>query len=157
MIGLKYWIAIGGVVALVAAGNLALSQAYDHGQADQQARQARVDSLLTDLRNAEKEQIENAAQKRIAAAGADRDRAVSAAAGLRGELTEIKRIARNASGAFATGGTARDAVVVLADMLDQCGERYRRVAGFADAAHNAGLTCQAQYKSIKGKLNNANH
>lgn len=149
---LKHWLAIAAVVALVVAGQLALSKAYNEGVAFQKGIQAQADNLLADLRNAEKERIENDAQKRITVANDSRDRAIAARAGLQKQLASIKQYAEDHTGVITPGGTARDAVVLLADMLGQCAERYQRVAGFADEAHNAGLTCQAQYKSLRDKV-----
>lgn len=149
---LKHWLAIGAVVALVVAGQLALTKAYNEGVEFQKGIQAQADVLLADLRNAEKERIEDNAKKRIAGADAARDRAVAARAGLQQQLAAIKQYAEEHSGIVTPGGTARDAVVLLADMLGQCAARYQQMAGFADKAHNAGLTCQAQYQSLKGQV-----
>lgn len=149
---LKHWLAIGAVVALVVAGQLALTKAYNEGVSFQKGVQERADGLLTDLRNAEKERIEDDAQKRIAGADAARDRAVAARTGLQQQLADIKRYAEEHSGVVTAGGSARDAVVLLADMLGQCAARYEQMAGFADKAHNAGLTCQAQYQSLREKV-----
>lgn len=149
MIPTRYWVYIGVVLAAFFAANWALDQAYDHGVNDTKAIQAKADDLRLDLNNAEKERIENEARKNIALADAAADHARAAADVLRGQLNEIKRIASNASGTFAAGTTARDAVVLLADLLRQCGERYTRMAEFADAAHNAGRTCETSYDSLK--------
>lgn len=152
LIPLKHWLMIGAIAALVVAGNVALTKAYNDGVEFQKTLQSRADLLFTDLRNAEKERIESEAQKRVAGANADRDRAVTANTGLQRQLAEIKRIAQEHSGTIGAGGSARDAVVLLAQLLGECSDRYNQMAGFADAAHNAGRTCQAQYNSLRGGL-----
>lgn len=149
MIPLRYWLYIGLVVGALFAINYALDQAYDRGVSDQVALQAKVDGLLTDLRNADKERIENDTRNRIQTITADADHARNIAYGLRGQLDEIKRIASDHTGTFAPGTSARDAVLLLADLLQQCGERYTKMAGFADAAHEAGKACERQYDSLR--------
>lgn len=149
MIPLRYWLYIGGVLVALFAANYAMDQAYDHGVNDARQIQQKADDLRLDLNNAEKERIENDAQKRIKASAAAADHARDTADGLRGQLDSIKRIASDASGSFAPGASARDAVLLLADLLRQCGERYTTMARFADAAHDAGRTCEQSYDSLK--------
>ena len=83
LIPLKHWLLIGAVVALVIFADRMLVKAYDNGVAFQKGIQSQADQLFTDLRNAEKERIEDDAKERIARANADRDRADAANTGLR--------------------------------------------------------------------------
>lgn len=149
MIPLRYWLYIGCVLGALFAVNYALDQAYDRGTENQIALQAKVDGMLTDVRNAEKVRIENDTRNRLQAITADADHARDLADGLRGQLAEIKRIASDHAGPFTTGTTARDAVLLLADLLTECGQRYTTMARFADAAHVAGQTCERQYDALK--------
>lgn len=151
MIPLRHWIYIGVVVALVAGANWALTQAYNNGVADQVALQEKIDALRLDINNAEKTRIEQKALFDVAAADAAADRANTANNGLQRELDTIKRIAADAAGPLAAGTSARNAVILLADLLGQCGERYKRMAVFADKSHQAGRTCQAQYESLRAE------
>lgn len=148
MIPVRYWVMIGAVIALVVGFNHLLTTAYDRGVSDQIAIQTKADDLRLDLNNAEKVKIEQDAQQQVNAANAAADRSAASADRLRNQLDTIKRIASNASGTFPVGTTATDAVRVLADLLRQCGERYQRVAKFADAARNAGATCERSYDSL---------
>lgn len=149
MIPVRYWLAIAAVAGLFIGGNMMLSKAYDHGVADQKQTQAQVDQFFADLRNAEKEKIEDEARKQVAAAEHAHANAVAANAGLQQQLYHIKQLAQNATGTFTPGVSARNAVVLLADLLRQCGEKYTELAGFADVAHTAGKTCQQQYNSLR--------
>ncbi len=144
---------IGLVLAalLTAGGIYALNQAYDRGVSDTLARQAQDQQDENNRRQAEKERIETNAKKDLENAKADADRARDAANSLRGELARVKRLAENRSGVVAAGGSAYDAVILLADLLDQCSNKYSEMAEFADSAHGNGKRCAAQYNSLRGK------
>ncbi|MGE8691505.1 MAG: DUF2514 family protein [Achromobacter sp.] len=97
--------------------------------------------------------VENArddAQKQAAAAAAD-------AAGVRGELGRLRArtnaLAHTAAArdpAAADGSPAgADAVDLLAYMLGRVGERAQELAGIADRARIAGLTCERAYDSLR--------
>lgn len=84
-------------------------------------------------------------QARINLARADADRAGAALDGLRRQLSAVLAAERGApSGAqpTAAGPAAGTALDLLADMLSGGGAALVELAGFADAAHSAGLTCQ---------------
>lgn len=153
MVNFKIYAVIGLVLVavLTAAGWYALDAAYDRGVADTLATQAQDQQEENNRRQAEKERIETDAKKDLEVAKADADRARASADSLREQLARVKRLAENRSGAFADSGSAYNAVLLLADLLDQCSGKYREMAEFADTAHGNGKRCAAQYNSLRGK------
>ena len=55
------------------------------------------------------------------------------------------------SGTTQRGKTAREALDLLANVLEKSIERNQQLAEYADAARESGLTCQRQYDSLRNK------
>lgn len=149
---LRYWKVIALAAVLTAAffyHSHKVSQAYTDGIAYQKNEQAKADKLRSEELQAEKERIEKDAKDKIKAAEAAAAKSASSRDGLRQELDRIKRIAESNTGLVSPGSTARDAVILLADMLGQCSERYQRMAEFADKAHGQGQRCETSYNSLR--------
>ena len=70
--------------------------------------------------------------------------------GLRTELARIRQLANHYTGTQSSGNSAREAVVLLAELLNESQDAYRRTAAEADRYYLAGMTCQLQYNSLRG-------
>lgn len=70
--------------------------------------------------------------------------------GLRTELGRIRQLANHYTGSQSSGNSAREAVVLLAELLNESQDAYRRTAAEADRYYLAGMTCQLQYNSLRG-------
>jgi hypothetical protein len=115
------------------------------------AREAAVSDALR-LRQAQEravEQVQSDAQRTAAAARRD----AAAAADLAGRLREhVIRLAiataadpPTAASGTATGGSG----LVFADVLGGAEARLRALAGYADQARIAGLTCERAYEAVR--------
>ena len=137
-----------------AVADAALAKAAAHARAleiereltaREQALQATIDKQDQDARHA---QAKHAADRAAATAAADRLRerlatiTRSASAGARVQADSNSSAARERAAADAT---AR----VLADVLQRADDRAGALAGFADAAHAAGLACERAYGSAR--------
>lgn len=137
-----------------AVADAALDKAAAHARAleiereltaREQALQATIDKQDQDARHA---QAQHAADRAAATAAADRLReqlatiARASSAGARVAAVDAASIARERAAADAT---AR----VLADVLQRADDRAGALAGFADAAHAAGLACERAYGSAR--------
>jgi hypothetical protein len=104
------------------------------------------------LRRIEKQQENQLAQDRkLAQARADAGRNDAAAGQLRAQLADTARQWRDALDHPATGrecAAAGDAIGVLADVLGRADRRAGVLAAYADAAHAAGLKCEADYDAL---------
>jgi hypothetical protein len=104
------------------------------------------------LRRIEKQQENQLAQDRkLAQARADAGRNDAAAGQLRAQLADTARQWRDALDHPATGReceAAGDAISVLADVLGRADRRAGVLAAYADAAHAAGLKCEADYQAL---------
>ena len=140
-----------------AVADAALAKAAAHARAleiereltaREQALQATIDKQDQDARHA---QAQHAADRAAATAAAGRLRerlatiTRAASAGARVQADSNSRAAREREAADAT---AR----VLADVLQRADDRAGALAGFADAAHAAGLACQRAYASAREAL-----
>lgn len=70
--------------------------------------------------------------------------------GLRTELSRIRQLANHYTGSQSSGNSAREAVDLLAELLGESQDAYRRAAAEADRYYLAGMTCQLQYNSLRG-------
>ena len=154
----KYWrplaiITIVSVCALWVRGEIIDygDQRYEAGHAKAIADQKSADEKEEVRRNAEKQKIQADAQQRVDAARNDAIAAESSAKRLRGELDRIRQLASQYTGTQSSGKTAREVVVMLAQLLDESNDAYRRTAGEADRYYNAGLVCERQYDSLSNK------
>ena len=116
--------------------------------AREQALQATIDKQDQDARHA---QAQHAADRAAATAAADRLREQlatitrAASAGARVASTDAAAIARERAAADVT-------TRVLADVLASLDARAGALAGFADAAHTAGASCERAYTSAREAL-----
>lgn len=78
------------------------------------------------------------------------DAAAAAAAGqrLRAQLAAYRRAAGQDSAATAIRSATDTAASVLADVLGRCSERREELARYADAAREAGATCERAYGAL---------
>lgn len=123
-------------------------QRYDAGKSQAIADQKDADEKERQRRDAEKQKIQGDAQQRLDAARNDAIAAESSAKRLRGELNRIRQLAIQYTGTKSSGKTTREVVVMLAQLLDESSDAYRRTAEEADRYYNAGLTCERQYESL---------
>lgn len=73
---------------------------------------------------------------------------------MRTELERIAGLASHYTGVKSSGGSAREAVRLLAELLGESQAAYRRTAAEADRYYFAGITCQRQYYSLRGNYEN---
>lgn len=99
----------------------------------------------------DKKTIEQEAQQRVDAARADASVAAVKSGRLQQQLTTIRKQLVDYSRTESVGNPTSKTGVLLADVLSQSVERNRQLAEYADAAREAGLTCQAQYNSLRNK------
>lgn len=99
-------------------------------------------------RELEKSYIEKSAGEQINAAKVDADTARGAADRLQQELSSVRDLVGQYTPSDTAGKTARQAVVVLGDLLKRHIDRNRELAEFADQAYTAGITCERQYDSL---------
>ena len=149
MIPIRTWVYIALVIVTLIGVDRVLVGVFNAGVNHEKLLQDERNRKERDKNDAEKQRIEKQTAERLARSAADADRARTTANGLQRQLDEIKRIARDTAGPLAPGTSARDAVVLLADLLQQCSDRYTRMAVFADTTHAAGIACEQSYDSLK--------
>lgn len=149
MIPIRTWIYIALVIVTLIGVDRVLVGVFNAGVNHEKLLQDERNRKERDKNDDEKRLIEKQAAERLARISADADHARALSNGLQRQLDDIKRIARDAAGPLAPGTSARDAVVLLADLLQQCSDRYTNMAKFADAAHAAGAACEQSYDSLK--------
>lgn len=146
---------VGG--AIVYGVHRMLDNSYELGKVqgalEQKRKQSDADLLEKERRDLEKEGIEREAQNRIAASQADAALAAASADRLRSELDRIRKLAEAYTGAQPAGKSTSSIIIMLADMLEDSNRSYRLTAKEADNYYDAGLTCQNQYNSLRGKYN----
>lgn len=123
---------------------------YEDGKkATEQIAESREKKLL-EQRLADKNALEQKQQAELALRD-DRIRELdNASDGMRTELERIARLASRHTGVKSSGDSARKAVGLLAELLRESQDAYRRTATEADKYHLAGMTCQQQYDSLRG-------
>ena len=105
--------------------------------------------IETTRRLSAQQEVTRAAQSRTRQAVQDRAAAASAADGLREYADQLAAHAGACDPAAADGGAAASvAGVVLADMLGRVTDAARDAAAGLDAAHSAGVACEASYESL---------
>lgn len=116
--------------------------------------EVKADQLRRKL-SKDKEEIERNAQANIEASQADAALARDSADRLRRTLSEIRGIASNTGISFPSGTSTTEAVRLLADMLEESNRAYIETAEFADAAYDAGKTCELQYDTLRKRIDEA--
>ena len=107
------------------------------------------DKEASEQHEQDKKTIEQEAQGRIDAARADASAAAAKSGRLQQQLTTIRKQLVDYSRTESIGNPASNTGVLLADVLSKSVERNRQLAEYADSAREAGLTCQAQYNSLR--------
>lgn len=154
----KYWRPL-AVIIVVAAGALWAAnkvssygeQQYTAGYAKAIADQKAADKKEEQRRNAELQKIQADAQQRIDAARNDAVNAAAKSGRLQQQIANIRRQLVGYSTSESIGNPAAETGVLLAQLLSESVERNRQLADYADRAREAGLTCEAQYNSLRNK------
>lgn len=154
----KYWRPL-AIIIIVATGALWArseiisygEQQYAAGYAKAVAEQKDADEQEEQRRNAELQKIQADAQQRIDAARNDAANAAVKSGRLQQQLTSIRKQLVGYSTVESTGNPAAETGVLLAQLLSESVERNRQLADYADRAREAGLTCEAQYNSLRNK------
>ena len=152
----KYWRPLAIIIIVAACALWARSeiisygdQRYAEGKAQAIADQKAADEQEEQRRNAELQKIQTDAQQRIDAARNDAVNAAAKSGRLQQQLTSIRKQLVGYSTAESIGNPASNTGILLADVLSKSVERNRQLAEYADSAREAGLTCQAQYNSLR--------
>lgn len=154
----KYWRPL-AIIIIVAAGALWATnkvssygeQQYTSGYAKAIEDQKAADEKEEQRRNAELQKIQADAQQRIDAARNDAVNAAAKSGKLQQQLANIRKQLVGYSTAESVGNPAAETGVLLAQLLSESIERNRQLADYADRAREAGLTCEAQYNSLRNK------
>lgn len=154
----KYWRPLAIIIIVVICALWVVSkvssygeQQYNAGYAKAVAEQKVADEQEEQRRNAELQKIQADAQQRIDAARNDAVNAVAKSGRLQQQLTNIRKQLVGYSAAESIGNPAAETGVLLAQLLSESIERNRQLADYADRAREAGLTCEAQYNSLRNK------
>jgi chromosome segregation ATPase len=126
--------------------------AYREEMARRSAAAAQAQQMETDRRLRELQEVIDEAKKREAAARGDAAAAADTGRRLRQQLAALTASCRAASADTNTapaGPSAESTERLLADVQRRLGEATERIAGFADAAHGAGLTCERAYDALE--------
>lgn len=107
------------------------------------------DKEASERHEQDKKTIEQEAQSRIDAARADASAAAVKSGRLQQQLATIRKQLVDYSRSESIGNPAAATGVLLSDVLTKSVERNRQLAEYADSAREAGLTCQAQYNSLR--------
>jgi ATPase subunit of ABC transporter with duplicated ATPase domains len=126
-------------------------QRYDAGYAKAITEQKEADKREEQRRDAEKQKIQADAQQRIDVARRDAVDAAIKSGKLQQQFANIRKQLVDYSRTESIGNPASNTGVLLADVLSKSVERNRQLAEYADSAREAGLTCQAQYNSLRNK------
>ena len=154
----KYWRPLAIIIIVATGAMLAANkvssygeQQYADGYAKAVSEQKAADEQEEQRRNAELQKIQADAQQRIDAARNDAVNAAAKSGRLRQQLANIRRQLVGYSTAESIGNPAAETGVLLSDVLAASVERNRQLADYADRAREAGLTCEAQYNSLRNK------
>ncbi|MHB3890092.1 DUF2514 family protein, partial [Klebsiella pneumoniae] len=109
------------------------------------------DKEASEQHEQDKKTIEQEAQGRIDAARADASAAAVKSGRLQQQLATIRKQLVDYSRAESIGNPTASTGVLLSQLLSESVERNRQLAEYADSAREAGLTCQAQYNSLRNK------
>lgn len=124
---------------------------YDSGYLAAVEAQKVKDKEASEQHEQDKKNTEQEAQRRIDAARADAIAAAAKSGRLQQQLATIRKQLLDYSRTESIGNPASNTGVLLADVLSKSIERNRQLAEYADSAREAGLTCQAQYNSLRNK------
>lgn len=124
---------------------------YDAGYLAAVEAQKTKDKEASEQHERDKKTIETEAQGRIDAARADASAAAVKSGRLQQQLATIRKQLVDYSRTESIGNPASNTGVLLSDVLTKSVERNRQLAEYADSARSAGLTCQAQYESLRNK------
>lgn len=122
---------------------------YDSGYLAAVEAQKVKDKEASEQHEQDKKTIEQEAQNRIDAARADASAAAAKSGRLQQQLATIRKQLLDYSRTESIGNPASSTGVLLSIVLSQSVERNRQLAEYADSAREAGLTCQAQYNSLR--------
>lgn len=123
-------------------------QRYDAGYAKAIAEQKEADKREEQRRDAEKQKIQADAQQRIDVARRDAVDAAVKSGKLQQQIANIRKHLVDYSGTESIGNPASSTGILLANVLEKSIERNQQLAEYADAAREAGATCEKQYKSL---------
>lgn len=137
-----------GIAGLIFLYHHQYTSGYDAGVLAQRQAQADANYQARLDNEAEKTKLERQHAAELAAANADAVAAGKSADRLRGQLNEVRRLASDYSGAVGVSTSARDTVVLLADVLEKSVQRNRDLADYADHTRIAGQLCERQYDSL---------
>ena len=124
---------------------------YNSGYLAATEAQKAKDKEASEKHERDKKTIEQEAQQRIDAARADASAAAVKSGRLQQQLTTIRKQLVDYSRTESIGNPASSTGVLLSELLSKSVERNRQLAEYADSAREAGLTCQAQYNSLRNK------
>lgn len=149
------------IVSIIGAALLALiiygkwvnygKEQYNSGYLASTEAQKAKDKEASEQHERDKKTIEHEAQQRIDAARADASAAAVKSGRLQQQLTTIRKQLVDYSRTESIGNPASNTGVLLSELLSKSVERNRQLAEYADSAREAGLTCQAQYNSLRNK------
>lgn len=147
------------IAAVVGAALLALiiygkwvnygKERYSSGYLAAVEAQKAKDKEASEQHERDKKAIEQEAQSRIDAARVDATTAAVKSGRLQQQLTTIRKQLVDYSRTESIGNPASNTGILLADVLSKSVERNRQLAEYADSARESGLTCQAQYNSLR--------
>lgn len=154
----KYWRPIiTAAVILVIAAWLRVewvsygSAQYNAGYAAAVSAQKAADEAISQQREQDKQRNEKEAQQRIDKANSDARAAANNAGRLQQQITNIRKQLRDYSSVIGAGEAVGKTGDMLAYVLQQSIERNVELANYADAAREAGMTCEIQYDSLRNK------
>ena len=122
---------------------------YNSGYLAATEAQKVKDKEASEQHEQDKKTIEQEAQGRIDAARADASAAAAKSGRLQQQLANIRKQLVGYSTSESIGNPAAETGVLLGDVLSKSVERNRQLAEYADSAREAGLTCEAQYNSLR--------
>lgn len=125
------------------------TEKYNSGYLAAVEAQKVKDKEASEQHEQDKKTIEQEAQGRIDAARADATAAAAKSGRLQQQLATIRKQLVDYSRSESIGNPAASTGVLLSQLLSESVERNRQLAEYADSAREAGLTCQAQYNSLR--------
>ena len=127
------------------------TEKYNSGYLAAVEAQKIKDKEASEQHEQDKKTIEQEAQGRIDAARADATAAAAKSGRLQQQLATIRKQLVDYSRSESIGNPTASAGVLLSQLLSESVERNRQLAEYADSAREAGLTCEAQYNSLRVK------
>ena len=119
----------------------AQSEALSLAQSKARAAESRMQTMIDEVQaNAELEREKLQADIAAAAGAAD---------SLRTQLAERTRRAAADTCPTGSGQTAISTLVLYSELLDRADQRAGDLAGYADAARQAGLACERAYEAVR--------